>query len=205
MERAALHWLAGRMPSRINADHLTALGGLAMVAAGVLYYFAGSYPVCLHLVNLALLINWFGDSLDGTLARYRNQQRPRYGFYVDHIVDAIGVSAILGGLSVSGLIHPFLAAVLLVSYLALSIEVYLTTYTLGVFTLSHGKFSPTEGRILLSLINLMVWFQPEFAWGGYSIRVFDALGAGVEILILTLFVTSVVRHTATLYRMETRR
>src|SRR5512133_2928954 len=144
LEKKCLIWLAHHTPGFINSDHLTVLGLLALLGAGVGYWYARLDPSVLWVVSLCLVVNWYGDSLDGTLARVRNRQRPRYGFYVDHVVDAFGTLFLLGGLGLSGYMSERVAAGLLVVYFLLSIEVYLATYTLGKFNLSHWSFSPTE-------------------------------------------------------------
>ena len=107
-----------------------------------------------------LVLNWFGDSLDGTLARVRNRQRPRYGFYVDHILDALGMSFLMAGLALSGYMSPLVAGTFLILYLLLSIEIYLATYTIGTFHLSYWRFGPTELRILLVIGNLFALWRP---------------------------------------------
>src|SRR5215467_10678827 len=149
LERRCLLWLANRMPPWINSDHLTALGLVALLFAGMSYWWAASNPLGHCAVMVCLALNWLGDSLDGTLARVRNRQRPRYGFYIDHIVDAFGALFLLGGLALSGFMSERIALSLLIAYLMLSIEVYLATYALGTFRISFWKFSPTELRLLL--------------------------------------------------------
>ena len=113
-----------------------------MGLAGCSYWLAGTFPWALWLVNLCLAVNWFGDSLDGTLARVRQQQRPRYGFYVDHVVDAAGAIMLFGGMGLSGYMSPLVALGLAASYFLLNIEVYLATYCLGTFRLSYFKLGP---------------------------------------------------------------
>src|ERR1039458_9646172 len=149
IEKRCLIWLARRTPAWINSDHLTVLGLISLLGAGLSYWYAHSNRLGLLLAIVCLALNWLGDSLDGTLARVRNCQRPRYGFYVDHILDAIGMSALMAGMAFSGYISPCVAAVFLIVYLLLSIEIYLATYTVGVFHLSYWSFGPTELRILL--------------------------------------------------------
>jgi len=114
LERAALRGLASRMPAWVNSDHLSLLGLIAMFMAGVFYAASGQNPLLLHLVNVCIFLNWFGDSLDGTLARYRDRQRPRYGFYVDHIIDTFGTMFLILGLALSGFITERVAAAVLV-------------------------------------------------------------------------------------------
>src|SRR5216684_1677501 len=173
LEKRALLWMAERMPRAVHSDHLTALGFLSLVAAGVSYWIASFNSVGLVLVTVFLVLNWLGDSLDGTLARVRNCQRPRYGFYVDHIADTFAAFFLMGGLAVSGYIHPAIAFGLLVAFLMLSIEAYLATYTLGQFQLSYWKFGPTEIRILLAIGNLVLLYRPMVKVFNAQFRLFD--------------------------------
>src|SRR5215475_1857039 len=126
-ERRLLQWLAARMPAPLGPDHLTVLGLLSQVGAGACYALAARNRYALLGVIAFLVLNWLGDSLDGTLARVRRCQRPRYGFYVDHVVDAFGTFFLLGGLAVSGYMSERVAVGLLIVYFMLSIEVYLAT------------------------------------------------------------------------------
>src|SRR5262249_44601802 len=138
VEKQVLVWMACRVPASIGPDHLTALGFASQLLAGGAYALASQHPAALWLVNLFLFLNWLGDSLDGTLARVRNQQRPRYGFYVDHMVDTFGALVLMTGLANSGYIHWLIAAGMLAGFYILSVESYLATYTIGRFHLSHG-------------------------------------------------------------------
>jgi phosphatidylglycerophosphate synthase len=201
-EKRLLVWMAHRMPGRVNSDHLTVLGFVAMFAAGACYWAASRDRRALLGVIVALAVNWFGDSLDGTLARVRNRLRPRYGFYVDHITDAIGTFFLLGGLSLSGYINPFIALGLLIAYFLLSIEVYLTTYTIGAFHLSFWSFGPTELRILLCVGNIALFYRPVVGLFGRKYLLFDVGGSiGIAGMALML-VWSALRHTRALYRTE---
>src|SRR4030095_16119078 len=150
-ETRALYWMATRLPHWIHSDHLTALGILAMLAAGVSYRMSNVNTAYLHLVNVFLVLNWVGDSLDGTLARYRNRQRPRYGFYVDHIQDTFSMLFLVGGMALSGFMSTLVGGLLLIAYFMLCINVYLATYTMGTFKISFGWFSPTELRLLVAI------------------------------------------------------
>src|SRR4029077_1949839 len=132
-ERKALAWLAARLPAWVNSDHLTLVGFVAMLLAGASYAFARMHRVGLVFAIFFLALNWFGDSLDGTLARLRNRQRPRYGFYVDHMVDTFGGFFLMGGLATSGCVDWRIALGMFVAFLMLSVEVYLATYTVGTF------------------------------------------------------------------------
>lgn len=202
LEKKCLIWMAHRTPRWVNSDHLTALGLIALLGAGMSYWYARWNQNGLLLVIAFLALNWLGDSLDGTLARVRNRQRPRYGFYVDHVVDAFGTLFLLGGLGLSGYMSEGVAAGLLVAYFMLSIEVYLATYTIGTFHLSFWKFSPTELRILLAIGNGVLLYRPMVHLAGETYRLFDVGGiVGIAGMALML-ISAVIRHTVYLYRSE---
>jgi phosphatidylglycerophosphate synthase len=202
VEKKTLVWLARRMPPWVNSDHLTLLGFLAMFCAGLGYWAASWDRRALIAVIAALAVNWFGDSLDGTLARVRNRLRPRYGFYVDHITDAIGTFFLMGGLALSSYMSPYIALGLMIAYFLLSIEVYLTTYTVGSFHLSFWSFGPTELRLLLCIGNIALFFRPVVKLLGREFLLFDVGGAiGIAGMALML-IWSAVRHTRMLYRAE---
>src|SRR5438067_234037 len=160
VEKKTLIWLAHRLPAWVNSDHLTLIGFVAMFVAGLCYWAASVDRLALLGVIVALAVNWFGDSLDGTLARVRNRLRPRYGFYVDHITDAIGTAFLMIGLALSSYMSPYIGLGLLIAYLLLSIEVYLTTYTIGSFHLSFWSFGPTALRLLLCIGNIALFYRP---------------------------------------------
>jgi len=203
IEKRTLIWLAGRMPEWVNSDHLTLLGFVSMFAAGLGYWASSRDSRALLAVIGALVVNWFGDSLDGTLARVRNRLRPRYGFYVDHITDAIGTFFLMGGLALSGYMNPFIALGLLIAYLLLSIEVYLTTYTIGAFHLSFWSFGPTELRILLCIGNIALYFNGAMGKVyGQEYRIFDIGGTIGIIGMAAMLVWSAARHTRELYHAE---
>jgi phosphatidylglycerophosphate synthase len=201
-ERKALAWLAARLPARVNSDHLTLLGFVAMFLAGASYALARTNRAGLILATLFLALNWFGDSLDGTLARLRNRQRPRYGFYVDHMIDTFGGLFLMGGLAISGLVDWRIALGMFVAFLMLSVQVYLATYTVGMFQLSFAKFGPTEIRILLALGNVALWVHPYARVFGSSYRLFDVGGiiaiAGMSLMLIV----STIFNTVKLYRAE---
>jgi archaetidylinositol phosphate synthase len=202
LEKRTLIWLAARMPAWINSDHLTLLGLLSMAGAGAAYWWSAANPLGMVLVIFCLALNWFGDSLDGTLARFRNHSRPRYGFYVDHIVDAFSALLLLGGLALSGYMSPGVALGLLIAYLMLSVEIYLATYALGDFKISYYKMGPTELRILLSIGNLAALWRSTFHLFGRAHRLFDVAGTlGISGMLL-IMVISAVRNTIRLYREE---
>jgi archaetidylinositol phosphate synthase len=202
IEKRVLTWIARRMPHAITPDHLTALGFASQILAGGAYALSSRNGQFLWLVNFFLAVNWFGDSLDGTLARVRNRQRPRYGFYVDHIADTFGALALMVGLGCSGYVHWEIAAGMLVCFYALSIESYLATYTTGRFHLSHGLFGPTEIRILLAVGNIVILSHPHMHLAGRHFLSFDFGGvvaiAGMSAMVLW----AAFQQTVLLYKTE---
>jgi archaetidylinositol phosphate synthase len=203
VEKRALIWMARRVPADIGPDHLTVLGFASQVFAGVAYALAALDSRALWLVNLFIALNWLGDSLDGTLARVRDQQRPRYGFYVDHIADTFGALALVAGLACSGFVHWQIAAGMLLGFYILSIESYLATYAIGHFHLSHGVFGPTEIRILLAIGNLVLLMHPYADIAGHRVLLFDAGGAVAIVGMAVMAVGATVQHTLVLSREET--
>lgn len=202
LERRTLQWMAERAPRWLTSDQLTALGFLAQIAAAISYALSRYNRLALLLVIVCIVTNWFGDSMDGTLARVRCQQRPRYGFYVDHIVDILGATALMCGLGLSGFVHWQIAIAMLVGFLLLAGESYLTTYTLSRFELSRGFFGPTEIRILLILGTMALLHSPYATVFGRRLLLFDvggAISAGCMVLITII---QTVKHTAQLYREE---
>lgn len=203
-ERRVLAWLARRLPDRVNPDHLTTLALVAMLGGGAAYGLGGRAPWALGAATAMLFVNWFGDSLDGTLARLRNCQRPRYGYYVDHVCDAVGTAALVGGLAVSGLMQPAIAGVLLITYYLLSIEVYLAAHSVGRFQMSFFGVGPTELRLLLAAGNVALMANPDAGVAGTRLGLFDVGGLVGSAGLAATFVWSAVRHTRQLYREETR-
>lgn len=201
-EKRTLIWLARRTPAWINSDHLTVLGFIAQCLAGLCYALARFHPDALLAGILCLALNWLGDSLDGTLARVRNRQRPRYGFYVDHITDTIAALFLMGGLALSGFVHSTIALGMLVVFLMLSIEAYLATYTLGRFQLSYWKFGPTEIRILLAIGNLALLRHPAIKVLGKPVLLFDLGGVAAIAGMAVMLMVSAVTHTVQLYKEE---
>jgi phosphatidylglycerophosphate synthase len=202
VEKRVLGWMAERAPAWVTSDQLTLLGLLAQFGGGVCYAVAGAHRLALLGVILCLGLNWLGDSLDGTLARVRQQQRPRYGFYVDHMVDMFGSVALMLGLGFSGFLHWQVAIAMLVGFLLLAGESYLATYTLSSFEMSQGLFGPTEIRILLVIGNLAL-LRSEYATVlGQRMLLFDLGGVIAAVGMLAMAVMVTVRHTAQLFREE---
>ena len=202
LEKRILQWMAHRAPHWLSSDQLTLLGLIAQIGAGVGYALSRYNRYALLLVILCLVLNWFGDSMDGTLARIRCQQRPRYGFYVDHMVDIFGSVALMCGLGLSGFVHWQTAIAMLIAFLLLSSESYLATYTLSRFQLSQGIFGPTEIRILLILGNLAVLRSPYSTIFGHKMLLFDLGGTIASVCMFATAILLTVRHTTQLYREE---
>ncbi len=202
-EKRALHYLAERMPAWVTSDHLTLLGLLAMLLGGACYWAGSVDRRALLFVVVSLAINWFGDSLDGTLARVRNRQRPRYGFYVDHVVDLVGTFFLLGGLALSGFMTPLIALGMLAAFLMVEAEVYLATHVRCVFRMTFMKFGPTELRILLAIGTLYLLHDPTVGLGRAGRFLLFDVGGIVAITGMALaMVVSSIRNTRALYKSE---
>jgi archaetidylinositol phosphate synthase len=206
-EKRLLVWVAERLPAWINSDHLSVLGLVSMAGVGLAFWASGSAPsVALPMVILFLALNWAGDSLDGTVARVRKCQRPRYGFYVDHIIDLVGTVMMIAGLAVSGHMTPMIALIALVAWLLVSAESFLATHTRGIFRMSFGWFGPTEFRLLIAAgaIKLLDGgLVSPFGTGPY--HVFDVGAVAATIGMGIAFVVTAIRNSAVLYREETWR
>lgn len=202
-EKLALVWMAERLPAWVGPDHLTALGLLSMLLAGAAYWAARYHQSALIVVVAALALNWFGDSLDGTLARVRKRERPRYGFYVDHVVDSVSAPLLFGGLALSGYMNPVVALVLLVAYLMVMAESFLATSVRGVFRLSSFGFGPTELRIILAIGTLYLFHRPLVRLGSYGPFLLFDVGGVVAIAGLMIALTvSAVRNACALAHEE---
>ena len=201
-EKRLLVWIAERLPPWINADHLTSLGLLAFLAGGVCYWLCAREHAWLHAVNACLVLNWLGDSLDGTVARVRQKLRPRYGFYVDHMVDALAALFLLLGLAYSTLITPAVAIALLVAYFFLTINMGYATHALGVFKISFGAMGGTEMRILLALVNLAVLCWPQVEIAGRSVLLFDVFGFFATVAVAVTALRSTAQVAKRLYDLE---
>jgi archaetidylinositol phosphate synthase len=206
-EKRVLVWIASRLPRWINSDHLSALGLAAMAGAGVSFYVAQADPfVGAVLIVLCLLLNWFGDSLDGTLARVRNQQRPRYGYYLDHVVDLAGTALLFAGLGASGFMSPLIAALVVAAFFLVSAETYLATHSRGVFKMAFLGVGPTELRILMAAGAIALITSPTVSVFGLGpMRLWDLGGVIAAIGMTVTFLISSVRNITALYHEETLR
>jgi phosphatidylglycerophosphate synthase len=201
-EKKALLWLAPRTPRWINSDHLTLLGLFSMVMAGTAYWAASRNKYFLILAVASLALNWLGDSLDGTLARFRNCQRPRYGYYVDHVIDLFGTTTLLGGLALSGYISHLIALALLAAFALVEAEVFLATHVHQIFRLSCFHVGPTELRIVLSIGTLYLLYNPLIDIEGREFLLFDAGGVIAIVGLVSAFMFSAIRNACALYQAE---
>lgn len=205
VERQVLLWLAHRLPERIHSDHLTALAVVGTALASLSFALARFFPVALVGVTAGLALNWFGDSLDGTVARVRRQERPRYGYYVDHVLDVVGATLLMGGMAFSGLMSPLVALGVLVAYLLVSAEVFLSTAVGGEFRMSFVRIGPTELRIGVSALALVLIRWPVAELPGLGpVLVLDAAGMLAIAGLLTALGVSAVLMGRHLYVSEPR-
>src|SRR2546427_7606284 len=192
VERRVLQRLAERVPRTIRSNHLTALGMLGAAGAGTAYALTTYNPAWLWVASLMLGVNWLGDSLDGTLARVRQTQRPKYGYYLDHIVDAFSTAVIGLGIGLSPYVDVSIALGLVVAYLALSINVYLESTVFGVFRLAYGRIGPTEVRIILVLLNTTTLVY-EATTTTRSLSLTRAANWGMTVVLVGMIVVLVAR------------
>lgn len=204
-EKRLLISMARRLPHGVHSDHLTALALGAMALAGVGYVLMRWDVRAVWIVVAALAINWFGDSLDGTLARVRGAERPRYGFYIDHVIDIVGITLLIAGLAVSGYMTPVIALSVLVAYLLVSAEVFLATAVGRPFRISAFGFGPTELRIVLAIGTIALLRDPHVDLGAFGpMRLFDFGGLVATTGMIVALAASVVRNGVGLARLEPR-
>jgi archaetidylinositol phosphate synthase len=195
-EARVLEWIARRLPPRVKPDHLTALGVLASLGIAAAYVLSNGDKAWLWAASALLVVHWLGDSLDGTLARVRMSERPRYGYYLDHLVDAFATAAIGIGLGLSP--HMLLAVglAIVVAYLILSINTYLETHAFGVFTLGYGRFGPTEARLILIGVNTLL----VLGIAGHGLL--DVLGIGLAAAMIVALIGRAGRNLRRLAELE---
>jgi phosphatidylglycerophosphate synthase len=203
VERKALVWMAERMPRAINSDHLTVLALVAMALTGAGFALSRWDVRALWLVFVGLALNWFGDSLDGTLARVRKAERPRYGFYVDHVLDLAGTALVLAGLAASPFMSPLIAVSVLAAYLLTAGEVFLATAVRGKFKMSFAGIGPTELRLLLAAGTIALFGDPHVNLGRLgSVPLFDVGGVIAAVGLVIAAAISAVRNTVALAKQE---
>lgn len=203
LERPALQWLAARMPEWMTPDMLTAIGTLGAFVIFSGYVLSHSHRAYLWLASFGFLINWFGDSLDGTLARYRKTERPKYGYFVDHTVDSFNEMIIILGLGLSLYMRFEIAAMILIGYLLMSIFVFISTSVTGEFRISYGMLGPTEVRVIAIALNTLIFFfgNPVFIVGNITISIVDFAGAIVALVLISIFIFSSWKVAAKLHRL----
>lgn len=210
-EKKVLIWLAGRMPAWVVPDTLTLVGLIASFLIFFSYALTLVNKDFLWLASFGFILQWFGDSLDGTLARYRKIERPRYGFFVDHIIDTVSEVLIFLGLGLSPYLRFDLALLALISYLLLSTYVYLVTYVNGVFRISYARLGPTETRVLAIIANTVVFFTGNplihFSIGSpipfvASLTFYDLVAVVFAILVSSFFIASAVTTAMNLSRED---
>ncbi len=204
LEKRVLLWLAARLPERMLPDHLTAIGIVGSTLVGAGYLLSNRNEDWLLLACAGLVINWFGDSLDGTLARFRHIERPRYGFYLDHLTDAYSTIAIGVGLGLSPYMIVAIGMAIVIAYLVLSINVYLETHVFGRFAASYGTFGPTEARIMLIVLNLtaLTLGPMTFTVSGLAFTMFDLAGLAIVGGMGLLLASRVSGNLRTLAQLE---
>jgi archaetidylinositol phosphate synthase len=203
-EGRVLDWLARRLPARVMPDHMTLLGVLAALGIGAAYWLTLRDPLWLWVASGLLVVHWLGDSLDGTLARVRRIERPKYGYYLDHLVDAIATALIGIGLGLSPYMLLATGLVIVIVYLVLSINTYLETYALGVFTLGVARVGPTEARLALVILNtlLVLGVGLGFHVGDLGVTVLDLIGLGASALALVALLGRAARNLRVLAERE---
>ncbi len=204
LERPALKWFSEHMPRWVNSDMLSILGLLGGLMTGISYFLTRQSPDFLWLASLGLVINWFGDSLDGTLARYRHEERPRYGYFIDHTIDTVIATAILIGLGFSAYVNTSVALLTLIAYLMMEILVYLYTFVDNVFQISFWKIGPTEIRVMLIALNTAIYFSGGLVvqLGAWPVRLGSLIVGLLGVLMLVAFIVFSTQRAMKLARED---
>jgi archaetidylinositol phosphate synthase len=203
-EKRLLRWLAARLPRWVLPDDMTALGVLAALGVCGAYQLSNEADAWLWVASALLVVQWLGDSLDGTLARVRGIERPRYGYYLDHIVDAIATAAIGIGLGLSPFMLLSVGTLIVIAYLVLSINVYLESQAFGRFSIGYGKLGPTEIRIVLIALNTLLALGAglDFGVGDLDLTVFDVIGLGIAAAMIAMLFGRAIRNLRELAQAE---
>lgn len=208
LERPALIWLAAHMPQWVSPDLLTLIGFIAALLIAVSYWLTNFNKNYLWLANFGFVLNWFGDSLDGNLARYRKIERPRYGFFIDHVVDTVSEVAIFLGLAYSPYVDFQLGTLALIAYLCMTIQVYITTCVRRVFRISYGKLGPTEARLIAISANTLIFFAGNplinIPYIG-SVSLYNLIVAGVALLLFAIFFSTAIEEGKKLNRKDRKK
>lgn len=210
VEGPAISWMVRHMPARINSDMLTGFGVFGAVMTFFSYWLCRFHPGFLWLASLGFVIHWVGDSLDGNLARYRNRQRPHYGFFIDHTTDTFSMIMIFMGIGLSPYAKLTTALLALVGYLCMSILVYLRNNIEGVFEISFGKVGPTEMRLLAMIINAFLFFfgNPHVRLNFFGIgrlTVIDIVGYATSIILIAAFAAATIKNGIVYARQDAER
>jgi archaetidylinositol phosphate synthase len=203
-EARVLEWIAHRMPARVTPDHMTILGVLAAFGIAGAYVLSNGDRAWLWAASALLVVHWLGDSLDGTLARVRKAERPTYGYYLDHLVDAVATAVIGIGLGLSPYLLLATGLAIVIAYLVLSINTYLETQAFGVFSLGYGRLGPTEARIGLIALNtaLALGAGLEASVGGLGVTLLDLIGLGAAAAMLAGLAVRAARNLRVLAERE---
>ncbi|MGE5365394.1 MAG: CDP-alcohol phosphatidyltransferase family protein [Bacteroidota bacterium] len=204
LERPALLWMAQRMPRWVTPDVLTGIGVFASVIIFVSYWLTTYDRNFLWLASFGFVLNWFGDSLDGNLARFRHIERPKYGYFIDHTVDAFSELLVGLGIGLSPYVNFELALLALIGYMLMSVLVYITTYVKGVFQISYSKIGPTEVRLILIIANTIIYFvgNPLVSTPFGEITVYDSLAVLIAVVLFILFIVMTFKQAAELAKLE---
>lgn len=210
-EKKVLVWLAERQPSWMTSDILTYIGTFGAIVIAVGYIMSSRDMNWLWLSSFGFVINWYGDSLDGTLARVRNRQRPIYGYYLDHTVDAVNELIIVLGIGLSGMVHLSLALLILALYLMLTINVSINAHLKKEFRLTYARMGPTELRIIMIIVNTVLVLIPSIGtfshtfmlWGHeLTIRTMDYVAAFIFLALLLIYLTEIVKDAKEYARLD---
>jgi archaetidylinositol phosphate synthase len=204
LERPALKWLSIHMPRWVTPDHMTILGVVAAIIIFISYWLTTYDSNFLWMASFGLVLNWFGDSLDGNLARYRHIERPKYGYFIDHTVDAFSEILVGIGIGLSPYVRFDVALLGLIGYMLMSVFVYISTYVKGIFKISFSKVGPTEFRLMLIAANTLVYFigNPVLKLSFVTVSVYDAIGIIAAITLFILFIVSTIVQAIELSKLE---
>ncbi len=211
VERKALVWLAERQPKWVVSDTLTAVGTLGAIMIGAGYVLSDVSIDFLWLSCLGFIVNWYGDSLDGTLARVRKTQRPIYGYYLDHTVDCINEAFMFVGLGLSGLMRLDLALMIFVVYLFLTVNVSVNAHLKSEFRLTYVKLGPTEFRVIaVILTSLFIFIKPlrefssSFCLFGkeLELRALDIAGLVILALLVVIYLVTIINDAKGYSKMD---
>lgn len=192
LERPTLQWLCAHMPAWANSDFMTVVGIIGSLVTFFSYWLTNIDKNFLWLASLGFVINWFGDSLDGSIARYRKEERPKFGFFIDHTIDAISQVFVFTGLGLSPYVRLEIALLALIGYLLMSILAYVGAFVSGEFKISYAKIGPTEMRLIAILANTSFYFvgNPVIKIALWSVSVFDLVILIIAIIMAVAFLVT---------------